>query len=129
MPDSQGIALIKDVSIIGGVVVVVVIIMIAVTVFMVIKFLRNVGDKAGEDLGPVGECAAEIVASQLTYQRKANPATGSNYTQCEAATLAVSDVVQDASTRCPKVAPPYSARPPYSVYISAQCTPPPSPAD
>jgi hypothetical protein len=127
--DSQGVALIKDVSIIGAVVVVVVIIMIVVTMYLVIKFLRQVVDKVAKDVGPVGACAAEIIASQDLYQQKINPATNTNYTACEAAVLAVDDIAADQQTTCPKASVPYSARPPYSVYISSQCAPPPPVAD
>lgn len=127
--DSQSVALVKDVSIIGAVVVVAVIIMIAVTMYIVIKFLRDVVDKVSRDAGPVGACAAEIVASQELYQQKVNPTTNLNYTTCEAASLAVDDVAADPQTTCPKVYPPYAARPPYSVYISSQCAPPPPPTD
>lgn len=123
--DSQSVALIKDVSIIGAVIVVVVIVMIAVTMFLVIKFLREVVDRAAKDVGPVGDCAAEIIASQDLYQQKINPTTKTNYTACEAAVLAIDDVAADPQTACPKVPVPYSARPPYSVFIASQCTPPP----
>ncbi len=123
--DSQSAALIKDVSIIGAVIVVVVIVMIAVTMFLVIKFLREVVDRASKDVGPVGVCAAEIVASQDLYQQKLNPTTKTNCTACEAAELAIGDVAADPQTACPKVPAPYSARPPYSVFIASQCTPPP----
>lgn len=122
---SQGMALLKDVSIIGGVVVVLVIITVAVTVYMVIQFLRNVLGQAGKDIGPVGECAAQIIAAQDIYMQKINPATGTNYTPCGAANLAIGDIAADPITTCPKVHPPYSARPPYSIYTGSQCTPPP----
>lgn len=128
-PPSETASLIKDVSIIGAVIVVIVIIMISFTVFMVIKFLRNVVDKAEAVVGPTSACAAQIAASQSLYRQKVNPATGEYYTKCAAANLAVSDAAKDPGTTCPKVAPPYSARPPYSVYISTQCAPPPPEPD
>lgn len=123
--ESEGVKLIKDVSIIGAVIVVIVIIMVSVTMYLVITFLRNVVDRASKDLGPVGECAAQISASQGLYEQQVNPTTKANYTQCEAANLAIQDVTKDQYTKCPKVTPPYVARPPYSVYIATQCRPPP----
>ena len=118
-----------DRSVVGGVVVVIVLLLVAATVYTVVGFLRALIGRAENDLGPSGTCAAQIAAAQASYTQRLNPATGGYYTPCAAANLAVNGVADDPSTTCPRVPPPYAARPPYSVYVSAQCSPPPPAPD
>jgi hypothetical protein len=111
----------KDVSILAMITVLAVIVVIIVSMYATIGFLRRALDKGSKKIGPIGQCAIEIGAAQVAYQNSADPDTGELYSKC-AAKKAVGDVVGAPGTICPQVPAPYVDRPPYNVYVDAQCS-------
>lgn len=66
-------ALLKDLSILGAVVVVVVVLVIASTVWTLLRFLRGVVDRAERGLGPAGSGAARAAGAPASYRQEAPP--------------------------------------------------------